>query len=408
MQKFLLVLFLLILNLQSYSQKNPVPSQKELENGLGSMINIIRDNYSYFQEKDVDIECLRASYLKKIKDVKTHDDLILFLELLLNEFYDSHLIINKNIKASYRLHAPVYAKTENGKTFITDVWYSNIKNLKTNIIGAEILEFNGIVFSKAINSFPTLCSNKNNDEVRNWIGNKILAGKYNRPRKLKVKLRNGEIKSINLDNLKIIKSKKALSVKKIDNIGLIRINNSLNDQALISKFDKALNSLMDTDGLILDLRNTISGGRCDVAIGIIGRFINETRTYQKLIPSQRPDGQLQPDKNCMYVDPRLKTYKKPVVVLVGRWTGSMGEGIAIGFDGLKRAEVVGTEMNKLLGNMYGYSILNTDIRYSISMEKVYHINGTSRKDYVPGVLVKPTDIDSDIILKKGIELIQHK
>ena len=38
----------------------------------------------------------------------------------------------------------------------------------------------------------------------------------------------------------------------------------------------------------------------------------------------------------------------PVVVLVDHWTGSMGEGIAIGMDGLKRATIVGTEMAGLL------------------------------------------------------------
>jgi carboxyl-terminal processing protease len=372
------------------------------------MINNIRENYIYLADKDVDIECIRESYLSRLDNVKTRNDLVLFFEYLLDEFYDSHLILNTNINTSFRLHSPVYAKTENGKTLIIDTWYSKIKNLKTNIVGAEILEFNGREFNEVIDSFPTVCHNKTNDEVRNWIGNKILAGRYNEPRILKLKLRDGQTKKINLDDLKMLKNRGVLSSKKIDKIGIIRVNNSLNEHSLISKFDKALNSLMDTEGLIIDLRNTIDGGRCDVAIGILGRFIEERKAYQNVVPFERHIDDLQPDKKCIYVDPRLEPYSNPVVVLVGRWTGSMGEGIAMGFDGLERADIVGTEMRKLLGGMYGYSIKDIGIKYNISREKTYHLNGTSRQDYVPNVHIVPSHIKSDVILEKGIELIKSR
>jgi len=211
-----------------------------------------------------------------------------------------------------------------------------------------------------------------------------------------------------LDAFKILKNRGVLSSKEIEKIGIIRINNTLNEHSLISKFDKALNSLMDTEGLIIDLRNTISGGRCDVAIGILGRFIKERKAYQKITPSERSIDDLQPDKKCQYVTPRLATYNNPVVVLVGRWTGSMGEGIAMGFDGLKRANIVGTEMRKLQGGMYGYSIKNTGIGYNISREKTNHLNGASRKYYVPNVHIVPSHIKSDVILEKGIELLKNR
>jgi carboxyl-terminal processing protease len=56
----------------------------------------------------------------------------------------------------------------------------------------------------------------------------------------------------------------------------------------------------------------------------------------------------------LYGSPRQNIYKKPVVVLVGNWTGSMGEGIAIGFEGIKRAKIVGTKMAGLLGEIYSF------------------------------------------------------
>ena len=377
-----------------------------LANSLHGVLNDIRDNYIYLSDKNVDIECIRNSYLRKLDEIKTRDDLVLFFEYLMDEFYDDHLILNTNIKASYRLHAPIYTKTENGKTTITNIWYSQIKNLEKNILGAEIIEFNGKKFSDAIDAFPTICHDKANTEVRQWIANKVLAGKYNEPRILKLKLLNGHIEKVDLDDFKIIKTRNVLSSSKIDNIGIIRINNSLANYSLVPKFDKALNSFMDTEGLIIDLRNTINGGRCDIAASIIGRFIDKELVYQKVVPSERPDDYLQPKQSCIYVQPRYKRYDKPVVILVGRWTGSMGEGIAMGFDGLERAEVVGTEMRKLLGNMYGYSIKGTDIKFNISREKVYDLSGVSRQDYIPKYYINQSQIRADIVLKKGIDLIK--
>ncbi len=65
-----------------------------------------------------------------------------------------------------------------------------------------------------------------------------------------------------------------MSVSKIENIGIITINNSLGKNTLITEFDKALNSLIATEGLIIDLRNTVSGGNSYVARGIMGRIWN--------------------------------------------------------------------------------------------------------------------------------------
>lgn len=50
---------------------------------------------------------------------------------------------------------------------------------------------------------------------------------------------------------------------------------------------------------------------------------------------------------------------------------------------------------------------NTDINYNISREKIYHLNGCSRQDYIPEYHIAPSQITSDVILEKGIELIKQ-
>lgn len=64
----------------------------------------------------------------------------------------------------------------------------------------------------------------------------------------------------------------------------------------------------------------------------------------------------------------------------------MGEGIAIGFDGMKRAKITDTKMAGLLGAIYTFKAENTNIGYQIPAESMYHINGTPREDFLPQYL----------------------
>lgn len=74
--------------------------------------------------------------------------------------------------------------------------------------------------------------------------------------------------------------------------------------------------------------------------------------------------------------------------MVGHWTGSMGEGMAIGFDGLKRAKIVGTSMAKLLGAVQGFTMTETNIGFQIPTERLYHINGIPREKFIPTIPTK--------------------
>ena len=76
-------------------------------------------------------------------------------------------------------------------------------------------------------------------------------------------------------------------------------------------------------------------------------------------------------------------YTAPVVVLVGRWTGSMGEGLAIGLDGMGRARVVGTPMAGLLGALGEIRLPNTGIAVRVPTERLAAVDGTPREAFVP-------------------------
>ncbi|NNF32503.1 MAG: hypothetical protein HKN68_00230 [Saprospiraceae bacterium] len=398
---------LLIYFSSAFTQDNNIDHSK-IKEDLHEILNDISNNYAYLKNKNVDLVCISEYYTKEIESIKTEEETVLFFEYLLDEFYDNHITLRTNINSSFRLFAPIYVIFKNGNPVISNVWQTQIENLNQNIIGAEILKFNGVDYTQKIKEFPTHCNDKDFPETREWIANKIIAGRYSEPRILTLKLSNKKEIQIDLDTIRIKDENDLLSVNTLNQIGIIRINNSLGNDNLVSAFDNALNGLSETKGLIIDLRNTIFGGDSYEARGIMSRFINEPRPYQKHSRIAKSVNNPDVERSWVeYVSPRSEQYKKPVVILVGRWTGSMGEGLAIGFEGMERAEIVGTEMRRLAGEVYDFGFKHQWYGYKLSTAKLYHINGTIREKYLPTNYVKQSTNERDEILEKGIELI-HK
>ncbi len=404
--KNLILILILFFNISCVKSQNNEIDRIKIQQDLNDIIQNIESQYAYLDDKKIDIECIKEKYTKKIDELKTKSEVILLFEYLLNEFYDSHISLSTNIGESYRLSSPIYIEIEKGKAFIKNIWQTQIKNLDTNILGAEVLEFNQVKFSNKIDEFPSFCNDKTDIKTRNWIANKVISGKYSEPRILTLKLKNGNKTKFDIDNLKITNDQTLLSTETKNNIGIIRINNSLGNNQLIEVFDETLNSLSETKGLIIDLRNTNNGGNTYVAKGIMSRFIDKELPYQKHHYIESYDNQPKIVRSWLeLVSPRSNQYTKPVVILVGRWTGSMGEGIAVGFDGMKRAEIVGTEMKRLAGSDFDFKFNNQNFGYKLILQKLYHINGTPREKYVPPTYVSQTRIEKDETLEKGIELI---
>jgi carboxyl-terminal processing protease len=101
--------------------------------------------------------------------------------------------------------------------------------------------------------------------------------------------------------------------------------------------------------------------------------------------------------------------EQPLAVLVDRWTGSMGEGMAIGLDGMKRATVVGTAMTGLCGAIEQFKLPGSGIGVNFSTEKLYHLDGTPREKWKPPVLVDLTGVNpdaSDPILDRALQVLK--
>ena len=74
-----------------------------------------------------------------------------------------------------------------------------------------------------------------------------------------------------------------------------------------------------------------------------------------------------------------------MTVYVGRWTGSMGEGLGIGMQALG-ATLVGERMAGLLGAIYDLRLDHSGLVFKLPVERLYSVDGTPREDAVPQAL----------------------
>ena len=86
----------------------------------------------------------------------------------------------------------------------------------------------------------------------------------------------------------------------------------------------------------------------------------------------------------------------------------MGEGMTIGLDAMNRAKIVGTRMAGLCGATEVFTLPNSGIGARFPTLRLYHLDGTPREKFVPGVLVDLAHANGgDPILARGLAVLRE-
>lgn len=164
---------------------------------------------------------------------------------------------------------------------------------------------------------------------------------------------------------------------------VIRFNNSLGDQTTIEAFGRAMADFPAKAEVVLELTDTPSGGSTSVARAIMGWFVDPPRSYQI---HERPSEERETGVARQWIEQVLplrgKYHSVLPLVRVGHWTGSMGEGLAIGFAELG-ARVEGTAMAQLRGAIYDFSHPSSGLTVKFPAERLYTVQGQPRENFVP-------------------------
>ncbi|MGF1543150.1 MAG: S41 family peptidase [Parvularculaceae bacterium] len=185
-----------------------------------------------------------------------------------------------------------------------------------------------------------------------------------------------------------------LDASRIGEVAIVRFNNSLGKDETIAAFDAAIVDAADAAAFVLDMRDTPGGGNTDVARAVIGHFVDHPQAYQvHEIPAvERETGV--PRRFVEYALPRAPRFRGPVVVLHGRWTGSMGEGLVVGLHAAG-ARTIGSNMGDLLGGLWNFDMETAAIDISFGGEALFHVDGTPREDYVADEPLQRADMTAD-------------
>jgi carboxyl-terminal processing protease len=327
------------------------------------------------------------------------------------ELYDFHAHLGTNTGQSPRLvptQSQVFGGWRDGKAWVVDVRDDSPAKAAGVRPGMQVLAIDSEPVETAVARLEPKHLSTPDPAARDWALQLALAGHRDRNRVQLVVAEKGTDREFSFAPAGDTSPDALLSSRRIGDVGYVRFNNSLGDAALVPAFDDALKKLSQARAFVIDLRDTPSGGVSTVARGIIGPFVTTDLPYQRheYVAELRSTGIRR--TWVEYVSPRYPQYRQPVVVLVGHWTGSMGEGIAIGLNATRDAPILGELMARLLGALSQVELPNSKIPVRVPAEKLFHVNGTPRESVVPcpvpGARITPGDAELDAGVKLARDL----
>lgn len=348
---------------------------------------LINEKYAYLERLPKDAYGLTPTLRAEAEAVKTPRELIRYSERALSLLADHHAITGASLKDSWAVF-PSYGDLwiePRGTDFVIEQVRRGSPAEQAGIrAGDRLVAIEKVPTAAAVATFWADLGASGGGERDGYAARVLAAGRRDRQRALTVQRGSERPRSLVLPNLyeRDLADRPPLSADEQGGALLIRLNDSLGSNALIDAFDRAMTDAPPGQPIVLDLTDTPGGGNTMVARAILGWFVKKPTFYQmhSLPEEKRKTGIAR--QWVEQVLPRAgKHHPGPVTVRVGRWTGSMGEGLAIAFDSIG-ARVVGSRMAGLLGAIYDHRLPHSDLVIKLPTERLYAVDGTPREDFV--------------------------
>jgi carboxyl-terminal processing protease len=319
--------------------------------------------------------------------VHDEDTLLHYAEDRIASLADHHAITGSSFHDSWAVvptYSDMWVVRKNGEYLIEEVRDRSPAQQAGIRPGARLVEIGGVPVEEAVADFWKALGLSPTPERADYAARVLAAGRRDRPREVTIS-EKGNIRQITLASLYSVSvDRPGVEVEQLkDGRTRIRFNNSLGDQATIAAFDQAMDALPASRKLVLDLTETPSGGNTSVARAIMGWFVDRPRAYQiHNLPAEERESGIARQWLEEVLPRRGKHHSTLPLVEVGRWTGSMGEGLAIGFSALG-ALVEGTPMAQLKGAVYDFELPSSKLLVKFPAERLYTTKGEPRENFRP-------------------------
>lgn len=393
---FLFLIFTLFVSFSLFSAFSAKKALKEFDR----FSVFVKENYPYFGLRNVDWDELVKKYRPMVEKCKSEEEFVEILRNIVAEVGDPHFsVIEPALEIG--ITGARLEKTEEGLKIISliDGSPADLAGLRK---GDLIIEINGKSIDEFFQFFPPY------KKVLNYLGNP--------GEKISVKYKNAsgvtKESEIVLIDYKNLKWEPKIEYKLLESeIGYIKI--PFFYDKIINQFNKALDRLSKTKGIILDVRGVRGGNWLIYA----KRFFSERTYYGTLTFLKQGLYRIQAGmdiKNVresvqpLFIPPGENVYKGKVVILMDRFSGSDCEIFIILFKDSGRAILVGEKSaGACPGFVYRYRI--GKILISIPTGTFHRLNGEiiEGKGIKPDYYVEPVEGDEkDPFIEKGLEVLK--
>lgn len=344
---------------------------------------LIVENYAYLD--DLPGGVLPDSAVLAAERAAVHDraSLLHWAEDRLATLADHHASTGPSFRDSWAL-VPSYADLWVEDDFRIGAVRAGSPAARASIVaGDRLVAVDDVPIGQAVAGFWQGFGLPSSGERLGYAARVLAAGRRDRPRRLTV-AHGAAARTLTLPSLYADQATPpAVGVARHGTATAIVLGNSLGDDRTIAAFDTALAAVPTAAALTLDLTDTPSGGNTTVARAIMGWFVSRPTSYQvHNSPAElRETGIAR--QWIEQVLPRAGKHRAgPLTVIVGRWTGSMGEGLAIGLRAAG-ARVCGGPMAGLRGAIGDVRLPSSGMIVKFPTERLSTVDGVPRERFVP-------------------------
>ncbi|MFZ0340148.1 MAG: S41 family peptidase [Terracidiphilus sp.] len=374
-------------------------SAKERRDNFAALWDLIDGNYADFQLKSIDWQQIGVRYLARLDSITSDDDFYLLMFQLVNELKDTHSWLNN-------YHPPLLSTVQD---MPIDLFEDRPFVVAGDRAGWEVLAVNGMTIPERFESLrPMLKACSSERAFRREAAQVLLVGKASEAVRVTLRSPQGQTETLTLKRggrhipapspqVSVVLTKQQFVDfgRYPSGLGYIQIHSLDGREEITREFDRALDSLRDTSGLILDIRDNHGGFNHD---DIVGRFLHKnTFVGYSHIKNGVKHTDLERTKD--YIEPRGWEYKQPVALLVSDRTGSAADLFTRGMRAAPRVTIVGTTTHGNLSGEAVYAVLPCGLVVRISngylsdtKDRSIEVNGnvpditveTSIQDYLNG------------------------
>jgi hypothetical protein len=366
----------------------PDPSPEDFRADAVAIAPLIDANYAYLDRFPGGKAPISPKLRAEANAVRDRRSLLVYAERALLALADHHAITGASTRQSWAI-VPSYADLwieRRGGRFVIEAVRENSPAAGAGIRpGMELVAVGGVPVERAAAAFWEDLGLPLTDERAAFAARVLAAGRRDSPRHLAIQAPGGAVRALDLPNLYALpqEARPPLTLRSDAGDVVLRFNDSLGDNDTIAAFDAAMAAVPPGRRLVVDLRDTPSGGNTVVARAVLGWFVTRATGYQvhNLPSEERQTGIAR--QWVEQVLPRAgKHHRGPVLVRVSRWTGSMGEGLAIGFAAIG-VRVEGDRMAGLRGAVYDLRLEHSGLVLKLPAERLYTVAGVPREAFVP-------------------------